>query len=475
MIRKTLLTVAAILLVAVGVISVRTLGFRSKQVPVEVRPAPAVSAAAIQHLCQAISYRTISLPDQFDSSQFVAFRAFLERSYPLVHDRLSREVIAGHSLLYRWQGQDNSLRPFVIMAHQDVVPVEDESLSLWHVEPFQGTVRDGFIWGRGAADDKINLIAIMEAVEKLLKDGFRPSRTIYLAFGHNEETTGGGALAIAQLLQSQNVKADLVIDEGGIITREKIPGITRPVALLGTSEKGSLTIELTVQKEGGHSSMPEPSTAIDILSQAINRLRENEFEPRFSPSTRGFIEYTGPEMNFSQRMAFANLWLFRPMIYKIYERSPGGNAMIRTTLVPTIIRSGVKENVVPSVATAVVNLRLLPGDSVAAVLRDIRNIIGDPLVRITPISAIEASSVTGDTSFAFRHVARIIRSSADSIVASPFLMIGATDSRHFESISNGIIKFSPMYDPIGFHGIDERVSLESFALSVWFFERLLSE
>jgi carboxypeptidase PM20D1 len=479
MVRRILLGLVIGLLLLVAVILFNTFTFKSIQSAVPYVPAPEIPPQVLTHLTKAISYQTISYEDTIktDTSAFLAFHEFLREAYPLAHEKLDLEVVAGLSLLYRWEGKDKLLNPIILMAHQDVVPIEEETRSIWTVDPFEGVVKDGFIWGRGAADDKINLIAILESVESLVKENYQPDRTVYLAFGHDEETGGKGAMAMAALLKSRNVRADLILDEGGIITNEKVPGMTRPVALLGTSEKGYLSLVLSVEKQGGHSSMPEDETAIDILTRAINKVRDEPFEARFSESTEGFISSLGPEMPFVERMAFANIWLFRPMVNSIYEQSSGGNAMIRTTVVPTIIRAGVKDNVVPTVASATVNIRLLPGDDSEKVISRIKEIMADDRIRISRLTsfAAEPSQVTSAESFAYHKVDAIVKRSVNDVVTTPFLMIGGTDSRHFGEVSDGIIKFSPMTDPIGFHGIDERVSLESFRNSLWFFEQLLRD
>lgn len=476
--KRFLIGISLSLLVVLSGLLFRTLTFSSRQIKTALRPAPAADSDAIAHLAAAIRFRTISYSDPrlFDSTQFIGFRNFLAQTFPLVHRHLKKEIVAGYSLLYEWEGSNSSLEPYILMAHQDVVPVEEGTETIWTVDPFAGILRNNFIWGRGTADDKINLIAIMEVVEKLLKENFRPSRTIYLALGHDEELDGGGAMAIAKLLKDKNVHAELVLDEGGFITRDKVPGLARPVALLGTSEKGALSLEMRVEKTGGHSSMPEQETAIDILARGVTKLREHPFSPRFSPSTEGFLDHIGPEMPFTQRIAFANRWLFTPVIYNIYEKSGPGNALIRTTMAPTIFRAGVKENVIPTVASATFNFRLLPGDSAGMVIEKVGDIIEDERIRITPqLPYREASEVTSSESFAFKKVREIIQSTSDSLITAPFLMIAATDSRHFEIVSDGIIKFSPMYDPIGFHGIDERVSVESYGTALWFYEQLIRD
>jgi carboxypeptidase PM20D1 len=346
---------------------------------------------------------------------------------------------------------------------------------LWSVNPFEGTIKNDTIWGRGTADDKMNVIAIMEAVEKLLHENFQPERTIYLSFGHDEEVGGGnGAIAIAKLLESRNVKADLVLDEGGIITKDKVPGMTKPVALIGTSEKGYLSLELSVQKNGGHSSSPATETAIDIIANAIIKLRENPFPASLSQSTSYFLNYIGPEQTFFQKMIFANRWLFESVIVGIYEKSPEGNAFVRTTIAPTIFNAGIKDNVIPTKAKATINFRLLPGDTMESVTEQVISILDDERIQIKRLSfAGNPSAIAPIDGYGFQKVEMAIFQTFSETVAAPFLMIGGTDSRHFEKISQQIIKFSPMRDPIGYHGINERISVKGYQDGIWFFQQLI--
>lgn len=476
MLKRIILSGLLALAILVSIILYNTFTFKSTQDSVKSVPAPELTEQNIQHFQKALSFKTISYGNaaQWDSSQFIGFRDFLATTYPLAHATLKKEIVADYSLLYTWTGKNSELKPIVLMAHQDVVPIEEATRSMWSFDPFAGTVKDGFIWGRGTTDDKINLISILEITEKLLSEKYQPERTIYLAFGHDEEIGGKGAIAIAQLLKQRGIVAEMVLDEGGIITKEKLPGVTRPVALIGTSEKGYLSLDLTVEKPGGHSSMPEKETAIDILTKGLTSLRENPFSPDFSESTKGLMASVGPEMPFVQRMAFANPWLFKSLIIKTYEKTGPGNAMIRTTMVPTILQAGIKDNVVPTVAKATVNFRLLPGTSTDEIVASVKKIVNDDRIVISKqLTIAEPSEVTPVTSTAYLGVESAIKNAYPEIIASPFLVIGATDSRHFREVSQNIIKFSPMIDPIGFHGIDERVSLESYQTALWFFEQLI--
>jgi len=475
---RLLLFILALLGVLLIVVVVNTLRMPAVQPHNEAIAAPAVTAEALAHFQQAIRYKTISHADpaRFDSAEFVGFRKFIEGTYPEFHRAATRHRLAGHSLLYEWPGQDQAAQPVVLMAHQDVVPIEEKTRAMWTVDPFEGTVKDGYIWGRGTTDDKINLISILEAAEKLARDGFRPERTVYVVFGHDEEIGGNGAIAIAAWMKERNIQASWVMDEGGFITKDKVPGVAQPVALLGTAEKGYLSVELTVEKPGGHSSMPEPETAIDILTRAIVALRQRPFDARLTEPVAGMLEAVGPLMPFVQRMAFANPWLFESLIIKTFGKSGSGNAIVRTTFVPTIIEGGIKDNIVPTVAKATANLRLLPGDEAQAVVARLKEIVADDRVQITATGPLsEASPVSSAQGFGFQKIAAAIRKTYPHVTPSPFLMIGATDSRHFTGVSANIIKFSPMIDPIGFHGIDERVSLESYQTALWFYEQLLRD
>ncbi len=464
-------------LVLVVVVLVNTFRKGSTQSQYVSKPAPAMDTAALNHLKTAISFQTISYGDTalFDPLAFDGFSQFLATTYPAMHEALSLERIKTYTLLYTWRGTDSSLNPIILMAHQDVVPIEEATRDQWTVKPFTAQVKEDYIWGRGTADDKVNLISICEGVNKLAASGYRPKRTVILLFGHDEEVGGTGAKAAAAYLEKKGIRAEMILDEGGFITRERVPGMSQPVALLGTAEKGYLSLELTAQVAGGHSSMPEKETAIDLLTQAIVKLRLKPFPTRFTEPMNGLMAALGPEMSFMPRMAFANPWLFKGTVASTYEKTGAGNAMLHTTLVPTIIEAGIKDNVVPTQATATINLRLLPGDSIAAVIKQVESILGDPRITVKRYEGAlaEPSTVSPTDGFGYTRIDRIMKESYPGVLTTPFLMIGGTDSRHFTRVSDNIIKFSPMIDPVGFHGIDERVSVESFRTALWFFEQLL--
>lgn len=479
MLRISLRILLVAVFIFIAIILIKTFLFHSKQIrSVRAMPAPAVQDSALQHLSRVIQFKSISYTDTalFDSAQFHGLHRYLESAYPQVHMQLTREVINGYTLLYHWKGKNDTARPVIFLAHMDVVPIESASIDAWDVNPFSGIIKDGHIWGRGAFDNKVNMISILEAAEKLLRQGFQPERSIYFVFGHDEEVhSPNGAGVVARILEAGNIRAHLVLDEGGIVTREKIPGVQFPVALLGTAEKGFLTVSLEVKKEGGHSSMPEKETAIDILAEALVKLHQNPFDAEVTLAQKDFINYLGPELPFLRKMVFANAWLFKKLIIGQYEKTPVGNAVMRTTYAPTILSAGVKENIIPAVAKAAINLRLLPGDSAHLVLARIRATINDERVSVTPVALVEASGVTPATGEGYKKVATAVMKTFPNTVVTPFLLIGGTDSKKFAGISDHIIRFSPLMDPYGNHGINERVSIVSFELAMWYYEQLMKD
>ena len=462
-----------------GVIVLRTVRFTSRQITVPPAGEMRVDTAALlDRLANAIQFRTISSldPARAANEEFERFHEFLSEAFPQVRTQLKREIIGGHSLLYSWPGRDRALKPVLLMAHMDVVPAVDGG---WRHAPFSGAIADGYVWGRGAMDDKSSLMAILEAVEHLLRDGFVPARTIYLAFGHDEEVGGHrGAAKIAQLLRARDVQLEFVLDEGLNVVDGIIPGITAPVALVGIAEKGYVSLRLAVETAGGHSSVPPARTAIGIISRALHRLETTRFRSRLSGPTRRMFEFLGPEMNWLNKLALANLWLFAPFIKKQMAQSPLTNAAIRTTLAPTLFHAGVADNVLPANASAVVNLRLLPGDTIAAVVAQVRRVISEPRIKITPLPLqMEASPVSEVATPGFELIQRTTHQIVPEALLAPALLVAATDSRHYAGLTKNIFRFLPITvgpeDTRRYHGTDERIAARDYERLVRFYAQLI--
>ncbi len=476
--KKFFLAIFVILAVLIGILAVNYFSISSRQAaPSQEKTDITSIQGAEARLSKAITFPTVSFEDstKADYAPFVEFHKFLQATFPAVYDNLEVEMVNGYSLLFHWKGSDDNLKPVILMAHQDVVPVSEDSRSLWTVPPFEGIIKDGYLWGRGSIDDKSNLMGQLEAVNFLVGSQFKPKRDIYLAFGHDEELGGErGALKIAQLLKSRGVEAEFVLDEGGIVTDNMVPGVSQPVALIGTSEKGYLDLTLSVRIEGGHSSMPKKDNAIGVMSKALTYLANHPFDPQLSPSVRDFFSYIGPHSSFINRLAISNMWLFKPVLFRITGKSAAGDAMIRSTMVPTIIHGGDKSNVVPDIVTANVNLRLLPGTTIQDAIGHVRKAINNPDVKIEALGEQkEAGNVAPTDNDAFRYLSDAVYKNFPNTLVSPFLMIGGTDSKHFEILSASVYKFSPLIDPIGFHGVDERLNLKEYPKAIGFYVDLI--
>ena len=480
---RRLLAVFLIMLIGlIAVILYRAATVSAPPITTEVQdPLPVDSAEVVNRFSDGLKFQTTSPQDtaDFEPEIFHAFKDFLEESYPLMHDNLVKEVINDYSLLYTWEGSDPDKDPVLLSAHYDVVPVEPGTEDDWTYPAWEGTIADGFIWGRGAIDDKSGLFSTAEAVEHLLRNDYQPERTIMLAFGHDEEIGGlEGAREIARTLEERDTQLKYLVDEGMPIAEEIMEGISSPFAMIGVAEKGYLSLELSVRQEGGHSSMPANETSISILSEAINNVRRNPMDGEFSDLLRRMFEPVTPELPFVHRIALANIWLFSGLIESQFSSIPYINAALRTTFAPTIFQSGIKENVIPASATAVINFRLHPDDSIEDVKDHVRNKVDDERVRITEMDrARNPSPVTDIESESYAIVEQSIQEVFEDMPVAPIFFLAATDSRHYHDVTDHVFRFRPIRavpaDRPRIHGTDERVGVDNYLEMIQFQIRMI--
>ncbi|QOY90388.1 M20 family peptidase [Paludibaculum fermentans] len=472
--------VCAVLALAIG----RTALLKSRQV----RPAgtPALTtldtSSAPAHLAGAIRIPTISFDDpaKIDGSQLLRLHRYLRETYPRTHAALSVEVVNQYSLLYRWDGASPDAPPILLLGHLDVVPAGEGGPSHgWSVPPFEGRIQDGVVWGRGALDDKVNIIGILEAAELLLARGFKPRRTVYFAFGHDEELTGTGAQAIATLLRTRGVRPELVLDEGGLLASGLLPGVAAPVAAVAIGEKGYLDLELLVEGEGGHSSAPSAHTTVGILSQAITRLEAHPLPARLSGAARQTFDYAAPEMSFPMRFIMGNLWLTSPLVTSIMKNNPSSAAQLRTTGAATVIEGSPKPNMLPQRARAVVNFRLLPGDSAGMVLQHVSDVVADPRVKLRILESHEAPPLADPADPAAKLLQASLGRVYPEAVFVPVLSSGSTDARHYQALTRNLLRFSPI-PATGetlqqMHGTNERIPAADFRRAVQFYAQFIQD
>ena len=437
-----------------------------------------------KNLSDAIRIKTIASdnPETMDWAPFDAFHDFLRERYPLIHEKLELHVIAGGSHLYRWKGSDPSLDSIALLAHQDVVPVAKGTEGDWTHPAFDGVDDGEFIWGRGALDMKNHLIAVMEAVEALLAEGFVPERDVYLCLGHNEEVMSSehsGAVAMCNWFKEQGIHLDCIIDEGGAILPVEIGGVIhKNLAGIGVAEKGYADYEVAVTAKGGHSSQSPNHTAIGKLADVVKDIENHQFKAELSPMMMELFDKIGRNCTFPVRMVTCNLKLLKPLITKVMTYIPPAASMIRTTTGVTMASGSPAPNVLPQRATVNVNFRIFPGQTVEDVEKHLKKVIRNKKVEISLRPGWKNPSKISPTDSRCFHIIEEICTgmNADNIVA-PYLVMGGTDACHYEPVCENIYRYSPFLVSTSLllttHGTNERIPVAVMADGVAFFKRYI--
>lgn len=486
MVRLIVAAFAVVLAALAGVVGYRSYAFTAPPPPAtaEIGDPGAYAidtAAAAQRLSEAIRFRTVSIADGIgDPAQFQQFQAWMQARYPAFHAAAKREVIGGLSLLYTWEGSDAGQPPLLLLAHQDVVPVPDDTRAAWSVDPFAGLIKSDAVWGRGSIDDKASLVALLEAAEFLAAQGRRPTRTILFAFGHDEEIGGGdGAQAIAAELARRGVRAWFVLDEG-MAALEEHPLTGGPASMIGVAEKGFATLRVRAVGQPGHSSMPPPETAVSSLAEAVERIHAMPVERGLEGGPAlAMMRALSPELPLTTRVAVSNEWLFGPLLRRQMADNRAALALMGTTVAPTMINGGVRPNVLPGEATAMINLRIHPRDTAEQLLMRARAAVSG-LEGVTvdwDEPPLDASPVSSTTSSSYALLAALSRAILPDAPVAPGLVVGGTDSRHYSEVAENVYRFMPILlteeDLKGPHGVNERMSTANFERMIRFYVGLM--
>ncbi len=486
MVRLIFTGLALVLAVMAGFVGYRAWSFTAPPPPAEVT-IPDLSryevdaSAASMRLGEAIRFRTVSLLEETDDrTQFENFHGWMAHTFPAFHAAARLETVGGLSLLYTWEGSDPAQPPILLLAHQDTVPVPDDTRANWRIDPFGGIIQEDAIWGRGSIDDKASLVAILEAAETLAAAGRRPTRTILFAVGHDEEIGGtAGAARIAALLHERGVRAWFVLDEG-LATIANHPLTGGPASLIGISEKGFGTLRVTAIGQPGHSSIPPPETAVSRLARAITAIHEMPIDRSLGGGPAlDMMRALAPELSLTNRVALSNEWLFAPLLRARLANQPTALALLGTTVAPTMIAGGVRPNVLPAEAVARINLRIHPRDTVSDLLARARRATAgmdgvsvdwdEPPLEASPVSRVDTSS--------YALIAALAHASQPDAPVAPGLVVGGTDSRLYSEVAENVYRFQPILltegDLEGIHGVNEHLSIENYERMIRFYIGLM--
>ena len=479
--KRTLLLLLAALLVVLGVALSRALLLEPQ--PQGIRQAPALEVdqrRVLERLGAALRIRSIATreEDAVAEARLRAMMDFVEERFRSLQAHCAFERHR-RSLVIRWTGSDATLDPLLLLAHLDVVPVDPATAADWRFPPFDGEVSAGYVWGRGALDDKSSALAMLEAIEHLALAGFRPTRGVVVALGCDEEIGGeGGAAAQARRFEAAGLTPFLVLDEGYGVLEGIVDVVPAPIAGVGVAEKGYLTVELRVAAAGGHASMPEPQSALGVLAAGLAALEAEPLPARLDGASAAFFDALAAEMPFGPKVLFANRWLTEPVLRGLLEAEPSTAALLRTTTAVTQANAGVAENVLPQSATATVNFRVHPRDSVADVVAHVVRVIDDERVEVRQLDgAREPTPTSPSEGEAWDLLADTIRECYEGVVVAPALVLGGTDARHYQDLSANVYRFNGVRlgpeDLARIHGANERIATKNYIEMIRFYARLI--
>lgn len=472
-----MMIILLLILAFIAVLVIRGLMFTPKpEAPADSAPVSVDGDKAVAHLqaliqCKTVSYREKSLEDE---SAFEKLEGLLPQFYPNLFKTCTFEKPGPRSLLFCWKGQ-SSEKPGVLMAHYDVVPVDEAG---WDKPPFDGVIENGVLWGRGTLDTKGTFVSILEAAEQLVASGFTPENDLYLAFAGDEEISGDGAPAIVRWFQQKGITPAFVLDEGGAVVQNVFPGVKAPCAVVGTGEKGPMDVRLVLDGAGGHSSTPPPHSPVGELAQAVSRVESHPFPFTLTPPAAEMFDTLGRRSTLLYRIIFANLWCFRPVLNTICKKGGGElNALVRTTVAFTQMQGSAASNVLPPHAWVGANLRLIGDETVESAKAYLEKVIANDKIKVEVVHGMNPSRISRTDDEPFQRLSAAIRATWTDAVVSPYLMLACSDSRHYGAISDHVYRFSAMAlskEERGMiHGNNERIPLDTLKTTVAFYLRMI--
>jgi len=508
-IKKFLAALFIILILFILFLVIRTVTYKFGETENKVNAETIVitpSEKALRRFAGGIRIPTVSTEVYEDTNfkPFDDFKIYLNKVYPEVYKVMETDTINKYGLVFHWKGKNKDLKPILFLSHYDVVPIdgynpsnetsndtifniEDSHLppieaisEKWDYPPFSGAVANGRIYGRGTLDMKCMLFSLMEGADELIAEGFQPERDIWFAFGHDEEVGGRqGAIKIAEYFKEKGLNFDAIYDEGGIVAApgSAIESIKKPIGLVGTSEKGFLTLRLNIKGLGGHSSMPPAKGSLVYAAEIIEKLNSNQMPAYITTPVASFLDNIGGEMNFTSRMAIANRWLLESLLINTFEKSPASNAIVRTTTAVTMAKGSDAANVMATEAEVTVNFRILPGESVADVVRHVEKICEGYDVEINIVSQREPSNISSENVRGFEIIKEKVAQIYPDAIVTAYVTIGGTDAYKYQMVSDNIYRLLPInlnvYEQRTMHNTNEHITFENFGRMLWYFKELM--
>ncbi len=474
-----LYSILALLALCLAVILIRTWHFKP---PVkQALPREEISFdrdRAVSNLQTLIRCKTVSYhgSEKEDNGEFDKLLAALPALYPHVYAACTLQEPGDRALLFRWKGKGEG-DPAVLMAHYDVVPVEEAN---WEKPPFAAIIENGVLWGRGTLDTKVTFSGILTAADHLIAEGFVPENDIYFAFSGGEEINGMGAVRIVDWFEKQKITPALVLDEGGAVVEQVFPGVSAPCGLIGIAEKGMLDLRYSVTSGGGHASAPPIHTPVGRLAMACTKVESHPFPSHMTKPVAEMFDTLGRHSTFLYRMIFANLWCFGGLLDLICKKGGGElNALMRTTVAFTQMEGSTARNVLPPKATMLSNIRLNPEDTKATAKAYLQKTIGDDSVVLEEVYGMEPSRISNTQCDGWQRVCRAVEDTWQGCLVAPYLMMQCSDSRHWGRISDRVYRFSAMdltkEERGTIHGNNERIRLECIGRATEFFIRIMKQ
>lgn len=471
--------ILGLILLFLAVVLIRAAAFKPREsVKAEESEIVFDKERSVENLARLVKCKTVSYYSHADEdeAEFKKLVDMLPELYPNVFKACTLTKFEDRGLLFKWEGKNHNA-PSVMMAHYDVVPVNEEG---WEKPPFEAVIENGVMWGRGTLDTKVTFNGVLTSADTLIADGFVPDNDIYLAFSGGEEVNGNGAVRIVDYFEKNNITPALVVDEGGAVVEKVFPGVKAPCGMIGIAEKGMMDVEYKAKSPGGHASAPKPGSPVVALSRACTAIEDHPFRSHITKPVAEMFDTLGRHSTFLYRMIFANLWCFSGLLDMICKKSGGElNALVRTTVAFTRMRGSTTNNVIPPEATMVSNIRLNPADNMESALAYLNKTVANDGIEITKIQGMDPSPISETYCPAWDKVASAVASTWKGCIVSPYLMVQCSDSRHYGRISDHVYRFSAMdltsEERSTIHGNNERIRLECANRAVEFYIRLMKQ